>query len=266
MLKKIFPLAMMVAFAGCTNIEGVSDGHAENSPSSKPPLEFDESSILVPPDIASIRAKFKSRVAEDQIALKALPKAASTHYTYGIGNGLSSADYELVYPSHSNSNTNCLKVFPNNPSFVGCAGNNFLEATYSSRFNSYPEQLWVHNGNWLQSGDLNDNEQAEIHFTWDMTGGAPAYWVEVDYEVSSEANYDYLWINSTGIPGVCNNPGVVRRKVAGQESGTVSFSIYRDCGTAWVGIYYIKDYSVSQYGDYGRIKNVRITSQWPTGS
>jgi hypothetical protein len=45
--------------------------------------------------------------------------------------------------------------------------------------------------------------------------------------------------------------------VSGEQSGTVSFNIYTACGTGWLGIYYIKDYSVSSYGDYARIKNVR---------
>jgi hypothetical protein len=260
MFKKAVPLGMVLAFAGCGNLDGVTDGQAENAGSSKPPLEFDEASILVPPDLNSIRDRFRSRVTEDQTAPKALPKAAANYYTFGMHTGMNTNDYQAVYNKFGNAHCPGDHDY-RYPAFWYCPQNTFIQATYSSRFTSNQDGMWlgigIPQGPGLQSAYLADNEQVEMHFTWDMRG-MKDFQVTVKYEVGSEANYDYLWINSTGSSGTCNSPGVVRKKVSGVEANTISFTIPSSCGTGWVGIYYIKDGSLSRNGDFVRIHNVEI--------
>lgn len=210
----------------------------------KPPLNFDEST-LHPPTAQILNSLMQGQSSPGGITTHArtLAESAPAYYTYSNGNGIGNADFNLAY----------------NPIWWGpeynTQVNSFIEATYSSRLSSRPEDLWIPNGGWLQSGLLRDNEQAEQHFIW-IRGACR---IEVDYEVSSEENYDYLWICSTASDGSCNNPGVVRKKVSGQQSGRVTFTIDKsNCSFLWLGIYYIKDSSVSKYGDYARIKKVTV--------
>ena len=49
------------------------------------------------------------------------------------------------------------------------------------------------------------------------------------------------------------------------KSGKVSFNIPAECPNMWLGIYYIKDYSIARGGDYARIANVRIYANIPVG-
>lgn len=233
-------ILMAVPFAGC----GLSDGEQAD----KPPLVFDDSSVLYPPSVEVTTTTARRNQPADGLALqpRALPLDLATYYTFGIGSGISSNDL----------------TFLQKPGGLGvdinftAAGNSFLEATYSSRLANAPEKLWAPNGVWMQAAAMLDSEQTEIHFNWQMTPGY--YQVDLDWAVNSELNYDYLWINSTSSAN-CNSPGIVHRKVSGtNQSGSASFQIPGDCGRGWVGIYYIKDGSVTASGEYARIKNVRI--------
>jgi hypothetical protein len=58
----------------------------------------------------------------------------------------------------------------------------------------------------------------------------------------------------------------VRTKLSGEQAGKVSFDIPAGCPTMWLGIYYIKDYSVSGGGDFARIQNVRIFANIPVSN
>jgi hypothetical protein len=182
---------------------------------------------------------------------------AGPYYTFGIGSGISSSDL--------------LKVMDNSESyFVGpyaVAGNSYLQATYSERFTKYPEALWSQNLEWLRSAGLFDGEQTEQH--WFVNTAAPmicgrtatTWSVRMDYEVSSEPSWDWLWINSTG--SKCGDAGVVHKRVSGSEAGSVSFKLPAGCSAAWIGVYYIKDGSLAGGQDMGRVKNVSITPDIP---
>jgi len=258
----------ITAGLGCGNPDSQGEDSAQAGASEKEPPVLDEETVR-PAVLHVLRSRGSLERAPGTFApLGETPRApfpgpgggpyASPYYTFTIGNGISGADLDLVQVPGG---------YGPDVDFTA-AGNAFVEATYSSRFNDDAEILWVPNGAWLQSGDLSDNEQAEVHFVWDMTaggGGFNRYWVEMEYEVSSEENYDFLWINSTSDSN-CNSPGVVHERLAGQHAGKVGFEIFSHCITGWVGVYFIKDYSVSRYGDYGRIKNVKIYGRIPVGS
>ena len=64
----------------------------------------------------------------------------------------------------------------------------------------------------------------------------------------------------TGNP---NNPGVVRKRLSGQQSGVAIFDIPGNCSAPWLGIYYIKDSSVSKYGDYAGKSGISTLNQTP---
>lgn len=153
------------------------------------------------------------------------------------------------------------------------------EATYFSRVASNPALMWqpVSGQRAIQSMVLLDNEQVESHFFPERVPRYRKQWpydqngwydiqVELDYEVSSESGYDYLWVTSTASNSACNSPGVVRAMVSGINSGHVSFSIPGECENPWVGVYYIKDGSLSRNGDYGRVKNVNMWPMIPVGT
>jgi hypothetical protein len=246
LLKMILAGGMLMAIVGCEQAANVAAGPDQAANSSKPPLVFDEGSILYP-------------MRNSQSYEKALAKTAVTYYTYFIGSGISSSDYQFLYPNYASAVTSG-GYYPD----FRAAGNAFVEATYSSRFNGAAEGMWAQNGVWLQTGTLYDNEQAEIHFQWTEAGDYD-YSVQVDYEVSSESNYDYLWINGTTQGAGCNSPGSVYKKVSGVASGTAYFQVPRNCGMGWLGIYYIKDGSVSSNGDYARVKQVKIQKLIPVG-
>jgi hypothetical protein len=249
----ILPAALIVA--NCN--QGEITQPQEQKTSGKAPFSFDESKILVPPSM-------KSRVPTSGINNAPLAKTASTYYQYGIGWGISQADLD----QDCKDGSNCLlyKVNVNGvwKNIITAPYGNFIEATYSDRFSSNPENLWVANGDWEQSGILLDNEQTEQHFlvtdhVW-PNDNFSVYEVSMDYDVSSESGYDWLWINSTASNSSCNSPGVVRAKVSGTltQTGHVYFQIPRSCGTIWVGVYYIKDGSVSSNGDWARIRHLMI--------
>jgi hypothetical protein len=251
---KILMLPAILAFFNCNHIE-TTQPSGKTGDSNKPPLVFDESTILHPPGTAMP---------------KALGKTASTYYSYSIGNGLTQADLNKACYASGGWPNDCLlyPVWVNGvlKNIITAPYGAFSENTYSGNFSSNPENLWVSNGAWLQSGVLLDNEQAEQHYTvtdhtW-PNNSFSQYHISLDYEVSSESNFDYLWINSTSTSS-CNNPGQVHKYVSGQQSGSVSFYVPRSCGTIWLGIYYIKDYSVSSNGDYARIKNLKIEPAYP---
>jgi hypothetical protein len=226
------------------------------------PVQQDDGSLLVPLSDDQIKV-----VAGERKVVGALEGARLSHlvgggvevqsapyYVFGIGNGITNADYLKARAQTGYGGTE--------PKFPP---HNFFEATYSSRLAGAPESLWTTNAEWLQTGGLLDNEQTEVHYYWQPTDYYD-YHVDVEYQVSSEANYDYIWINSTSSDWrVCNSPGVVRTKQSGEKSDTVSFDIPADCRTMWLGIYYIKDYSVAGGNDFARIKNVRIYAKMPVG-
>jgi hypothetical protein len=258
MLKKGFAAISMLALVGCNTGEKVSGGPeagpAETPAASKPPLRFDESRLLYPPTAAPSLLPSGSGAAEGRVQAAPLAKTAATYYQFFIGSQISEADYKKVYENSSLGFT-CASYA--RPIFL-CPDKIFTEATYSSRLAAKPESTWNINGDWVQTGYLLDNEQAEMHFQWNMAGARWDYDIKVEYEVSSETGYDYLYINSTASDGSCNSPGVIRKKVSGQQSGTVYFRIPPACGTGWLGIYYIKDGSLRSFGDYARIKKIFI--------
>jgi hypothetical protein len=247
--RSILFVLMAVPFAGC----GLPDGEQPD----KPPLIFDDSSVLYPPPIEVTTSTVRrNQQPVDGLALqpRALPLDLATYHVFGIGSGISGNDLTFLQkPGGAGIDIN-----------FTAAGNSFLEATYSSRLASTPEKLWAPSGVWMQAAAMLDSEQTEIHFNWQMTPGY--YQVDLDWAVNSELNYDYLWINSTSFAN-CNKPGIVHHKVSGiNQSGSASFQIPGDCGRGWVGIYYIKDGSVTAPGEYARIKNVRIQRLIPVGT
>jgi hypothetical protein len=252
---------IVLSLAGCNHSDPVSEPNApsnhsasgntsvSSNPASKPHAQFDTNSILTP--------KFKPLdLGTPQVLRKT---SSATYYLYTIGSGISSADKNLARASSG--------YYGPEPVF-NSTGNTFYEATYSSRLAADPENnLWVPDGTWLRSGSMTDNEQTEVHYYFDMSQGGSgfsSYHVEVQYDISTEANYDWVYINSTS-PSNCNSPGMIRKQISGTQSGTVGFDIPRSCGMGWLGIYYIKDYSVSSNPDYVRIKNVRIYGLVPVG-
>lgn len=254
MLKKGFAAITMLALVGCNTGEKVSGapetGSAGNTAVSKPPLQFDESTILYP----HVTATMKLRTGEGPVQAAPLAKTAATAYRFFMGSQISEADYRKAY-LFSTPGFSCESYA--RPNFL-CPGKVFTEATNSSRVAANPESTWTINGDWVQSGYLLDYEHAEMDFQWNMAGARWDYDINIEYEVSSETGYDYLYINSTASDGSCNSPGVIRKKVSGQQSGSVSFRIPPACGMGWVGIYYIKDGSLRRFGDYARIKRVFI--------
>jgi hypothetical protein len=195
-------------------------------------------------------------------------RSALTSYTFGIGSGISSSDFQLVMNDSSESY------------FFGgqWPGNSYVQGTYSDRFTRYPEALWSRTTQattqpttvpWLRNAGLFDNEQAWQ--TWHLDTAAtqvqecgrtfPVPWhVTMDYEVDSEQGWDWLVINSTN--DNCTG-SVDRARVSGQNSGTVDFYFPTGCPSASVTVSYSKDGSVSRGLDMGRIKNVKFEPQIP---
>jgi hypothetical protein len=257
-IAKFAPLLGTVLLLACSGAEPGQDA-SETTVTKAPlqddgarlvPLREDQIKVVVGRKSAAtvLEGKQLASLGDGKIEVKSAP-----YYVFGIGNGISNSDYTNARAPDG--------YYGTEPKFPP---NNFFEATYSSRAAGAPENLWTTNGAWLQSGGLLDSEQTEVHYYWqhnDIWG----YHVDVDYQVSSEANYDYLWINSTSSDGNCNNPGVVRKKVSGEQSGKVSFDIPAFCPNMWLGVYYIKDSSWIGGGDFARIKNVRIYANIPDG-
>jgi hypothetical protein len=247
---KAFTLPMsfvsLLALAGCDRTDTGAGLTSENGKAGKPPLVFDASKLLYPPAFAK----------ETAVAAKT---AAGTYYTYTIGGGLTSADKERARATIGFNGTEVL--FPSAKSV-------FTEATYSWRLSRDPEKnLWVPEpaGTWLRTGAMHDTAQTEIHYQWKSAYETALYQVDIEFEVGSEQYYDFFWINSTGNYPACNNPGVTRKMISGVASGKVSFTLSGGCPDLWVGIYYVKDFTVSQNGDFARIKNVKIFNMATTG-
>lgn len=257
MMRFCLPAVAFLTLIGCNkvdNLTGDSTGNPETG--KKAPLVFDESSILRPPAIG------KSENAPSA-------KTASTYYTFWAPSQIDWSDcsYQMAGTAgtYSCGTTSGYQT-------------GHVEATYSSRVAANPSQIWqpVSGMKAIQNMVLLDNEQAESHLfparvprysrTWpyNQIGWYPIR-VDLDYEVSSESGWDYLWINSTASDNSCNSPGVVRAKVSGVQSGHVSFTIPGECENPWVGVYYIKDGSLSHNGDYGRVKNVSMWPEIPVG-
>jgi len=265
--KSLLALPALMALVNCNQTENGSAA-AVSGPGSKPPLVFDESK-LVPPDIEAIRAR-QAKSATEETGIQPLAKSAAGSigsYTFGIGTGVTSGDlaYEMVDGSEGEGRF--LGPYKN-------PGNDWIEATNSSRFNltqpngTWPEALWVPYSPWQNSGVLLDNESSEQHFFINTTTNANAWcrtrlpWqVDLDYKVSSESGWDMMWIKSTG---TCGDAGVVRLKISGEQTGHLSFQLPDGCSNAWVGIYYIKDGSLARGSDRASIKNVAIRPMIPT--
>lgn len=231
--------AAIASLLACDQPAVTQTGSTEREPektaaSPKKPLVFDASKILVPP------AKPGSE------GNPALAKSASTYYTFWAGNQITWDDYNHLCPS-------------------GCGAiGSMAEATYAGRFTAYPDDMWFRDHDYrLSSRQLYDNEQAELHFFIPTGSGTPGgfntRYVSLGWDVSSEAGYDKLYITSTASDGSCNSPGVIRQMASGEASGTLSFSVPGNCGQIWVGVYYIKDYSVSSGNDRVRVIDFHVT-------
>lgn len=253
--SKFLLVPAVAALVNCNQPDTTGPDAGPSQASQKAPLKFDETPLLYP----TIIGKGKP----------ALGKAASTYYTFWAPSQIDWSDcnyQKLGMSGEYNCGTNYGYQI------------NHAEATYSSRVAANPALMWqpVSGIKGLQNMVLLDNEQAESHLfptrvpqysrqpPYNQIGWYPIK-VDLDYKVSSEANYDFLWINSTAANGSCNSPGVVHKMVSGIDSGHVSFTIPGECENPWIGIYYIKDYSVSSNGDYARIKNVSIWPMIPVG-
>jgi hypothetical protein len=241
---KTILIPAIMAFLNCNQgqQDPVSSVPGKGS-SGKAPLVIDESKLLIAPDVKNH-------------ASAALGKSASTYYTYVIGSGLNTGD--LTYMMADSYQGEMYFIGPN-----AISGTYHLQATYSSRFTAYPENLWTASSPYQVSAPLSDYEQVEQHWFVNTTTdasrqcGTLRQWaVTIDYKVSSEANYDWLYINSTG--NTCGDVGVIRKKVSGEDQGSVSFTLPANCPNAWVGAYYIKDGSLASGTDQGMIKNVRM--------
>ena len=260
---KFLMLPAVLALANCNQTEPVKSGSELAGGSNKAPLAFDESTILRPPG--------------NLTNPMALGKTASTYYQFSIGNGLTNSDLNQtciagvpVWPNKCGIPTyyNGSQWVPLIPS----PGGSFFEATYSDRLAGIPDSMWFSSGNWLKAAAILDNEQVEQHYIvtntapYTRTNHSEKWMISLDYSVNSEANYDYLWINSTADYPSCNNPGVVRAKIAGaQKSGHVSFIVSEGCPTVWLGIYFIKDGSVTVANEAAQIQNLLIQPYLPTG-
>jgi hypothetical protein len=237
----VAPAALILVH--CNQIEPTAASASKNAASNKAPLVFDESVLLRPP------AYNKD--------MGALAKTATTPY------------YVFSAPGQIDWSDCDAQVLDGEWNYP-CGSSPYLvhhtEATYSSRVAANPAAMWtaVPGMHAIQNRVLFDNEQAESHlFPPPMLkagGGLHNIIVDLDFEVSSEEGWDYLYITSTASDGSCNSPGVVREKVSGVQSGHVSFVIPAYCENPWVGVYYIKDGSLSAHGDYARVENVEIHS------
>jgi hypothetical protein len=237
-LKGALAAAAIVSLVACEQ-PGVTQAPKEQngestSASPKKPLEFDVSKILYPP-------------ADPGYNLNpALAKSAATYYTFPLSSPSTLDDYNYLCQ-------------------LGCGNiNSVVEATYSGRFTAYPENLWyITHGLRLTAGPITDNEQTEIHFFIPTGTGTPGgfntRYVTLSYEVNTEANYDKVYINSTASNGSCNSPGVVRSVLSGYTQGTATFSVPGNCGQIWVGVYYIKDISLTAPGEVVNIRNFSVT-------
>lgn len=264
---KLLLVPAILALANCNQTEPSRPESTHDAASGKPPLVFDESSILTPP----------AEITGSPSSPKGLQKAAAgQYYTFGIGNGLTSADLNQACrpdaPGFSYCNLPKYVVGNTAYNLFPSAGGLYFQATYSARLAANPENMWVANGYWLQANQMLDNEQAEIHYyatnASPYSGTGPSDWsIEVEYEINTELNYDYLWINGTTAGAGCNSPGSVHKKVSGTASGTVIVVVpySANCSSIWLGIYYIKDYSVTAPGEYVRVRRAKVSTTGVVG-
>jgi len=184
--------------------------------------------------------------------------ALSGGYTFGIGSGISSTDLKVAMVDRGE------QFFLGG----GYPRNSYIQGTYSDRFTRYPEALWstsTQNSTvpWLRSGGLFDNEQVWQTWTVDTSASFPCgrvLWVvKMDYEVDSEANYDFLTITSSD---TCTSEGT-RVRVSGKKSGSTSFYLPQGCASTSVTVSYSKDINTAVGLDMGRVKNVLFDAQCP---
>jgi hypothetical protein len=236
-------MTLVLALLGCDQIVKGTDGKGNNTKAIKAPLEGMDNGALH-------------------------KTSAATYYTFGIGSGLTNVDLnQALLPSGFMNKYLVGGIWK---PVIPSPGGTFIEATYSSRLAGTPENMWVSNAGWLQSGTVLDNEQIEQHYN--IINAAPytgspssrAWAISFDYAINTEADFDYFWVNSTGLFPACNSPGIVREKISGlNKTGRISFTIEKGCSNPWLGLYYIKDGSVTVANEYVRIKNLSISTTGP---